>query len=347
MKISSAAVIVASIFLLDCGLPIAAHAVDLNESMQLHGYGHIGALATDTNSYLKADNGVTWDYKDLALLFTAKLNERSNAWVQFFSQDGKSRVDWTFIDYQVANGPNFRLGQIKLPIGIYNEIRDVEFIRPSSLQPFLYQESTEIVNEAYRGAGLAYDHGFGNGNLTWDIYAGNTVEFNGADHEYEKLIGGRVIYQTPVDGLRALISTFSEKIMVVSTGEKSDKNSYVISFDYSPEAFNLNAEYGKVTAFGKVSETWYVQAAYNFNERWKPYLRYDYITTDIDNSSDPSFYQYATVVGLGYTINANFGLRMETHFNHGYAMPVAAEQMEAGTGAINWQLSAISLNFNF
>ena len=347
MKIFTPAIFVASILLLECSLTITAHAVDLNESLQLHGYGHVGALNTDANNYFKADNGTTWDYKDLALLFTGKLNERSNAWIELFTVDGKNRVDWAFVDYQVASGPLLRLGQIKMPIGLYNEIRDVEFIRPSSLQPFLYQESVEITNEAYQGVGLAYDHEFGRGSLTWDLYAGKSAEYEAGDHHHENLLGARVSYQTPVEGLRAMISTFKEKLTHIATNQSDDKHSYIVSLDYSPGDLDLKTEYGQSTAFGKTIETWYAQAAYSFNEHWKPYLRYDYITTDVDNKGDPSFYQYSTVAGLGYTINANFGLRMETHFNHGYAMPVVAEQMDAGTGAINWKLSAISLNFNF
>jgi hypothetical protein len=347
MKVFTLTVFIAGSFLLECSVPLSAHAVDLSESVQLHGYGHVGALNTDSNSYLNANNGTTWDYKDLALLFTGKINERSNAWIELFSIEGKNRVDWAFVDYQVANGPLLRLGQIKLPIGLYNEIRDIEFIRPSSLQPFLYQESVDITSEAYRGAGLAYDHEFGRGGLTWDIYGGETVEYDTGEHKHTGLLGGRVSYQTPVEGLRAMLSTFAESLTLIATNESSDKHSYIISLDYSPGELDLKTEFGLATAFGKKIETWYVQAAYSLNENWKPYLRYDYITTDVDNSSDPSFYQYATVVGLGYTINANFGLRMETHFNHGYAMPVVADQMSAGTGAINWKLSAISLNFNF
>jgi hypothetical protein len=342
-----ATVIAMGVLLFTCSWASTIMAVGLGENIELHGYGHVGLLATDTNRYLNADNGVSNDYKDLALLFTASLNERSKAWLQLFHSDGKSRVDWAFVDYQVTNSTSLRLGQIKLPIGLYNEIRDIEFIRPSSLKPFMYHEASEIANEAYRGLGVAYDHELGSGNLTWDLYTGQSIEYESSDHRHQGLIGGRITYQTPVEGLRAMISAFSEKIEILTTGETSHENAHILSLDYTLDALDLKAEYGREEVFGKSAETWYVQAAYAINERWRPYLRYDYITTDRDNSNDPSFYQNATVVGLGYTFNEHIGMRLETLFNHGYAMPVAAEEMEAGTGKTDWQMTAVSINFNF
>lgn len=322
-------------------------AVDLTENVELHGYGHVGFLATDANRYLKADRNGTEDYRDLALLFTAKLNEQSKAWVQLYSIYGKARVDWAFVDYQIANGPLLRLGQAKLPIGLYNETRDIEYSRPSSLKPFLYQDATEMTDKAYRGLGLTYDHTLGSGNLTWDAYAGHAVEYQSQDHRHYGLAGGRLSYQTPVDGLRAMLSAFANNLEKVATGETSRKKAWVLSLDYTRDALDLKAEYGHVTSFEETGVTWYGQAAYTLRERWTPYLRYDYITTDRANRADPSFYQRATVVGLGYRFNDNLGLRLETHFNHGYAMPVAAGEMDAGTGKTDWRMTAVSLNFIF
>lgn len=347
MKNLATTTIAMSIFLLECGWPSTAMAVDLGEDVELHGYGHVGFLATDVNRYLKADSGGTEDYRDMALLFTAKLNERSKAWAQFYSIYGKARVDWAFVDYQVANGPTLRLGQIKLPVGLYNETRDVEFIRPSSLKPFLYHDAAQIADESYRGLGLAYDHDLGGGNLSWDAYAGRVVEFESGEQRHKGLVGGRVTYQTPVDGLSAMFSVYSTRMEVAETGETGRKKASIWSLDYTRDALDLKAEYGRKTALGETGETWYGQAAYTLRERWTPYFRYDYITTDRANRDDPSFCQRAKVVGLGYRFNDHLGLRLETHFNHGYAMPVAAGEMDAGTGKTDWRMTAVSLNFIF
>lgn len=347
MKNLAATAIALGIFLLACSRPSTAMAVDLAENVELHGYGHVGFLATDANRYLRADNGGTEDYRDLALLFTASLNERSKAWAQLYGIYGKARVDWAFVDYQVANGPNLRLGQIKLPIGLYNETRDIEFTRPSSLRPFLYHEASEVSDEAFRGLSLAYNHDLGGGSLTWDAYVGHAVEFESGDHRHYGLVGGRVSYQTPMDGLRTTLSAYGNNLERIETGETTRKKAWILSMDYTRDALDLKAEYGHVTSFGETGETWYCQAAYTLRERWTPYLRYDYFTPDRANRDDPSFYQRATVVGLGYIFNDYVGLRLETHFNHGYALPVAAGEMDAGAGKTDWRMTAVSLNFVF
>lgn len=346
MRNLAATTIALGFFLLECGWSSTARAVELTPDVAMHGFGQVRFLATDANRYFKED-GRTDDYAEAALLFTASLNKRSKAWVLFHSTYGNVRVDWAFVDYQVANGPALRLGQIQLPLGLYNETRDMAYTRPSSLQPFLYHEASEITDEAYRGLGLVYDHDLGGGNLSWDAYVGRLVEAGIGEHRYNGLVGGRITYQTPVEGLRTMLSVNSSGIERLETGEPGRKTAGVLSLDYTREPLDLKAEYGRQTSFEKTAETWYGQAAYTLGERWTPYLRYDYITTDQARRDIPSFYQRATVVGLGYRFNDYVGLRLETHFNHGYAMPVAAGEMDEGSGKTDWRMTVFSLNFIF
>lgn len=144
----------------------SAQAVELSDRLHLHGFGQAGSVWASANSYENALAGEPDHYLELALLLTANLTERSNAWVLVHSLHGEVRVDWAFVDYQIARGPTLRLGQIKLPIGLYNETRDMAFTRPSSLKPMLYEEAAEFVDEAYRGIGAVYDHDVGSGRLS-------------------------------------------------------------------------------------------------------------------------------------------------------------------------------------
>lgn len=345
---STAASMLGVLLLLAAGWGSCAYAVELGESAELHGYGHLGFLKTDANHYLKAGTEGTWQYRDLALLFTGKLNDRSKAWVQFYGTEGKVRVDWAFVDYQLAIGPTLQVGQIKLPIGIYNEIRDVEFIRPSSMRPFLYQDAAEITDEAYRGLGLLYDHDLGGGSMSWNAYAGRIVEFEeDHPHIHKALVGVRAVYRTPVEGLSVMASASDSQLEMKESGEPGHKRVAVLSLDHVRGDLDLKAEYGRKTAYGETAETWYGQAAYTFGEKWTPYLRYDYVTTDRANRADPSFYQRSTVLGIGYKFTANVGLRLETHINHGYAMPVSSGEVEADAGETDWNMTAFSLNFFF
>ena len=333
-----------------CAVLLASpsHAVQLGESVELHGYGHLGFLKTDANRYFNAGTEGTWQYRDLALLFAGTLSDSSKAWAQLYAVDGRVRLDWAFVDYQIARGPTVQLGQIKLPLGLYNEIRDVEFIRPSSMRPFLYQDAAEISDEAYRGLSLAYDHDLGSGGLSWTVFGGRVAEFEDDHQQHHKLLAGlRAVYRTPIEGLSVTVSAYDNGLELKESGESGHKRVSVLSVDHVRGDLDLKAEYGRKTAFGETAETWYAQAAYTFNDKWTPYLRYDVITTDADKRADPSFYQRSTVVGLGYKFTPNVGVKVETHINRGYALPVASEEVEAGAGETNWGMTAVSFNFIF
>jgi len=131
-------------------------AMELGKHIQLYGYGHAGYLRTDNNTFLKADNSGTWNYNDIALLFVGNIHEKSKVWLQLYHIYDDNRVDWAFVDYTVNNTSTLKLGQIKLPFGLHNDYRGVEYLRLSTLKSFLYQDVSEIAAEAYRGIGYTY-----------------------------------------------------------------------------------------------------------------------------------------------------------------------------------------------
>jgi len=321
-------------------------AIELSEKIDLHGYGHMSYLTADKNTFLKADSGGTWDYRDIALLFTANLHERSNAWIQLHNIDGDSRVDWAFVDYTFGNGSTVKLGQIKLPFGFYNDYRDVAYIRPSTLNPFMYQDVSEVIPEAYRGLGYSYQSAIADGSILLEVYGGQIVDFEDRGEAFKTLIGGRVTYSAPMPGLEFMASIYQSGIEQ-ETGESDDIQTLAFSVGYKPDDLDLKFEVANKNVFEETIFSYYGQAAYAINDFWTPYVRYDYITTNKDKSSDPAFYQRSAVLGIGYRINEYFGIRMEHHFNSGYGLAVVSGEVATGTGEKNWSMTAISLNFIF
>lgn len=341
---------VIGITLLAVGVESAAHAVDLGDRLEIHGYGHQGYLRTSDNTYLGADTNGTWDYNALALVFTAKIDDKSKVWAQLHSTSKRTRLDWAYYDYQVNNNLVARVGQMKTPIGFYNEIRDIEFLHLSTLNPALYNDASEIAHEAYRGAAVVYDHDFGGGSLSWDAYFGEVADPDApVTLKNRRLVGGRVTYKTPVDGLRFMVSAYNNKQEDTATAKKGAKKVWVLSADYTNNNWDLKAEYANVNngLENKSGKTYYTQAGYTFAEKWTPYVRYDYITTDKTQSTDPSFYQKTVSLGVGYKINNSVSLRIENNWNRGYALPVASTEVTAGAGKTDWNMLAASVQFIF
>lgn len=332
------------------GLQSAAHAVNIGDRVEIHGYGHQGFLQSNDNPYLGADSKGTWDFNALALVFTAKIDDKATIWAQLHSTSKETRFDWTFLDYQVNNNLTARVGQIKLPLGLYNEIRDIEFLHLATLNPALYSDAAEIAHEAYRGAAVVYTHDFGGGSLAWDAYGGEVADFDAADTlKNGRLLGGRVTYKTPLEGLRFMASAFRNKQENTLEATKGTNRAWVLSGDYVNNNWDLKAEYGTVNhgLEGKKAMTYYTQAGYTFMEKWTPFVRYDYITTDKTRRSDPSFYQKTATLGVGYKLNSGVSLRLENHWNRGYALPVASAEVAVGAGKPDWKMLAASVQFIF
>lgn len=340
-----------SMAFLAVGVQPAAHAVDVGDRLEIHGYGYQGYLQSQDNTYLNADSKGTWDYNALSLVFTAKIDDKSKVWAQLHSSSEATRLDWAYVDYQLTSNLTGRAGQIKMPVGLYNEIRDIKFLHLSTLEPLLYQGASEIVEEAFRGISGVYQHNLGGGNLSWDAYLGQIVEDREGDSSFKpkRLVGGRLTYKTPVEGLKFMGSAYNsttEDAAQVPVSE-GDKKVWVLSADYAKNNFDVKAEYAKMKFFNEESKAYYVQAGYTFAEKWTPFARYDYITTDVAQKNDPAHYQKATVLGLNYKINDSIAVRLENHWNKGYALPVASGEIAAGAGKKDWNMLAASISFIF
>lgn len=335
------------------GVQSAAHAVDVGDRLEIHGYGHQGYLQSRDNTYLKADNKGTWDYNALALVFTAKIDDKSKVWAQLHSTSEQTRLDWAYVDFQLTGNLTGRAGQIKMPFGLYNEIRDIKFLQLSTLEPMLYQKASEMIDESFRGISAIYDHSVGSGSLSWDAYLGQETDWEGTGAEtgrkFRLIVGGRATYKPPLEGLKFMASAYNSKVedtapLPLANG---NKKAWALSADYTNNNFDVKAEYGKKKFFNEESKTYYVQAGYTFAEKWTPFVRYDYITTDVAEKTDPAHYQKAKVLGLNYKINNNIAVRLENHWNKGYALPVASKEVTAGAGKTDWNMFVASINFIF
>lgn len=337
-----------NIFVLCASFPATAY--ELSDTVELHGYGNAGYLQTSANQYLSGNRDGSWDYYAGALLLTATLSEKSKVWAQgFTSSEGPKRthLDWLFVDYRANSGITLRAGQVKLPMGLYNEVRDIEFIQLSSLRPSIYQDASNIADEAFQGASILIEHDFGSGNMAWDFFTGRTVEYQTAEFNYSELFGGRLTYSPPIDGLKLMYSGHVENIEVIDTGEKGSEITSVFSVEYLNNSLDLKSEFAQKSSLGTRIISGYLQAGYHINNLLTPYIRCDYINTDLTRNDDPSYYQLSQTIGVGYKFNKSIGLRLESHFNHGYALPVASKEVAAGAGVTDWQQFAASVNFIF
>ena len=325
------------------------YAEDLSDRIALHGFGYQDYMQTDQNTYLGADKRGTWDNNFLGLVTSIDINDRSKLWTQLegSTTDG-ARFTWFFVDYQFNENLRGHVGRVKFPLGLYNEIVDAKFLQVTQLEPSLYQSAADMVHDAYHGIGLDYEQQVGRGHILWQVYGGNAYDIDPpVDSRDRRVMGGRITYRTPVADLRVMLSSYRTYVERLADNTMHNEDRTIVSVDYSPDQYDIKAEYAVHQFFGVTSNAYYLQTRYSFTNAFAAYARYDYAVTDKDRRNDPSYYQKTVVAGLQYRINSGLTFRLENHFNHGYGLPVASGEVQSGAGEKDWNMLVTGINFSF
>jgi hypothetical protein len=335
----------------------------LDERIQLRGFAHQSFLLSDTdkNKFHNTDTAGSFEYNSLALLFSFKATDDLTIWTQLFTggETNNIRLDWAFADYRFNDWLRIRGGQIKTPLGLMNETRDIKYLHLSSIEPGIYSEEAGFMFEAFRGASALLDYEVGGGKFILDLFGGAPV-FNDSLEAAEKhyaLLGGRLTYETPLPGLSVGGSFLTER---EETGDESgSKKIYGGSAEYKNAGLELRGEYFAMNDREVKGYGYYAEAGYTILDKIVPFVRYDHLVMDKEQKSDPAFYQKGLSFGVGYNFNKYANIRVEDHIMKGFALSQRdyseenEEAIEAGTvpatmaGEKSWNLFAVSLNLMF
>jgi hypothetical protein len=323
-------------------------------NITINGYGHQSFIRTTQNTWLGADSDGAFKDNTLALVVTAKLDERSKFWAQLTTISGSS-IDphWFYVDRQFTDRLTVRAGKVLAPLGFYNEFIDARFLQQSTILPGLYQPDTDLVDEAYGGVGATYVVPAGSGRVELDLYGGQIIEHASVANQLKQkgLIGGRIDWRTPWDGVRLMLSASTKSQQMVGDPTDIRKNSMILSAGWNPGAWDLKAEYGRIDrsmgGSSTATEAFYLQAGYALTDQWIPFARYDVVRAPGYDSADPATYQNTVALGVTYRVNSGVALRLENHFNSGYAQAALSGETPAGTGRKSWQALAASIAFIF
>ena len=346
--------------------------------VQIHGYGNQDFIMTNKTNYFDAEEG-TWNVNQMALVFTANVTDDTTIWSKVFASSEKTTMEWLYVNKKLGSGFDARVGQMKLPIGIFNLIRDNRFLHLTETNPSMYSEDVDVVHENFRGVGVEYNHDwltvevFGgspeleeeSGGTTSTLNGGNVITEISTETEVRNLIGGRVKLQTPLSGLSIMFSAsqFDEEretnqnvldlalgtSTLTSTTEIGKEKLWIASMEYVKNDLELRAEYARKNAADEKIQSYYGEIGYLLFGKLKPYVRYDFITTDVHNKSLAANHQTDTTVGIGYQINEYVKIKAENHFINGYALVLARGDADPDDPALaeRWNMFVAGVNFMF
>jgi hypothetical protein len=215
------------------------------EKVAIHGFVSQGYMKSSDNNFFGSTKDGTFDFNEFGLNFSTELTDELRVGMQLFARrlgylgsDGVI-IDWAYGDYRFEDWLGVRGGKMKMPLGLYNEIRDIDMLRTSILLPQgVYNESWRSSFNALKGLGLygTVDLDFG-GYLSYQAQAGvmNISTESGLnkyieDQLFSHMNGyelgttyvGNLTWETPLSGLKLSTSIFSSDISLMGITEDSE-----------------------------------------------------------------------------------------------------------------------------
>jgi len=216
-------------------------AADLfGDRLHINGFASQAFLRSSGNDYLVEDStDGSFQLTEFGLAVNAKINDKLRLGGQLLARDfgleGNygARLDWAFGEYRPHEVVGLRIGKIKLPIGLYNEERDLDILRPMAFLPQgVYDELMREFIIAGVGATAFGNVSLGDrGDVDYIAFVGRIdvsdettfvrlqkPYLSGAamatfgapvtdyDFHSDTIVAARIVYNTPLSGLRVGVS---------------------------------------------------------------------------------------------------------------------------------------------
>ncbi len=326
-------------------------------SVEVHAFVSQGYIKTTDNNYLaKTEHAGSFEFTEVGINFTKDLTDRLRLGLQLFSRklgplgDYSAKMDWFYLDYRWADWLGLRAGRVKLPFGLYNEINDVDSARapillPQSVYPtqnrdfLLAQTGAEIYGRVDLRSVGALEYALYGGTIFLETTTPPNSPIAVADLNVPYVAGGRLLWETPLDGLRMGGSVqalrLDTNLLYTATQAQATVKIpavlWVASIEYLRHDLLLAAEYSRwhvsvdssdPTLFPEsstVSERGYVLAAYRLKSWLQPSLYYSLFYPDVDKRSGRANMQHDVAATLRFDLNLHWLLKLEGHYMRGTA----------------------------
>jgi hypothetical protein len=323
-------------------------------SLQVHGFVSQGFIKSTGNNYLAESKRGSFEMTEGAVNLTASVTERLRLGFQLFVRDlgpiGNygAKMDWMYFDYRLADWLGVRAGRVKIPFGLYNEIADVDPARVAVLLPqSVYPTGNRDFLLALTGGEL---HGrlrlAAAGALEYRLYGGTVFIEGGAAigplilsaPRVPYVAGARLMWETPVDGLRVggsgQLIRIDWDLAITGLGATNVKfpvRLWLASLEYAAGPVHLAAEYGRwhgkiissnpllVPNVDTVNERLYGMGAYRLTGWLQVGAYYALLFPNKEDRKGRSAWQHDYAATLRFDINDYWLLKLEGHFMRGTA----------------------------
>jgi hypothetical protein len=327
-------------------------------SVDVHGFASQGFIVTTSNDYIDPDTRHgSFKFSEVGINFTKSFfRNQLRIGMQLFAQDVgptgnfNAKMDWFYVDYRWQDWLGFRAGRVKIPFGFYNEVNDIDSARvpvllPQSVYPlqarnFLFAQSGGELYGFVRSRDLgALDYRLFGGTIFIDaaslVSPGSSVQ---VQINVPYVVGGRLIWETPLDGLRLggtveALHLDATAFLGPSTSVAlpDDQVVWLASAEYARQDVTLTAEYGRAHAsqgtsnpmiqppLSQTSEGGYAMATYRATPWFDPGVYYSLFFPDVQKREGRADRQHDVALTLRFDLNAHWLVKLEGHYMAGTA----------------------------
>ncbi len=286
--------------------------IDSLSRVEIHGFVSQGFLMSSANDYLFATTSKgDFRFNEIGINFSAGLTQKLHVGLQLFSRSlgyvggNQIQLDWAYADYRFKDWLGIRAGKIKSPLGMYNEIRDVDQLRTCVILP------QSVYPEGNRA--------FATGLIGLDVYGELPVEEFGS-LSYEVQGGGMTVHpsETAINHLVASNIAASSVDMYSAGGEFP---AFIFPGLPAPDGepdMSLNPEDVEITFHYAISGSLF----------WNNPFELDGLRIGGSAQHTPEFTYYGPTIAFGvppYLLNTLKGIPQSTVdmlFPDQYAMPM-------------------------
>jgi hypothetical protein len=197
-----------------CCSALDGRADDFLNNLSVHGFLSVGYGRADGETVLGIPNRGTTDYRNAALQFGYALRPTDRIVIQLSHErvgvDDLSAavlpeiaLDWAFYEHRFTDRTVVKAGRVPLPVGLYNEVRDVGTLLPFYRPPTTNYSEVLLASETVDGVVLLQTVPLGKWSLEIQPFAGGwdsvATTFRA---RMEDVIGATVFVRTPIEGIR-------------------------------------------------------------------------------------------------------------------------------------------------
>lgn len=361
------------------------HGVVEDLRLEAHGFVSFGHFRTWENNYLADDSlDGSSELYEAALNASLRPLDRVRMGAQLYVRDlgryenGAVRLDWAFAEVTLAPSLVLQAGRVKVPVGLYNELQDIDPARttvflPQALYPIRLRDSQVAVDggkasgfiEVPGGTSLDYGVYGGTKNIEPDsAFSASSMErlqASAIDIDVDWTVGSMLHWHTPIDGL-GVRASYTRTNDLVITGEdggdvvvqRTDVEVLVLSAEWEGHPWTLAAEYVFSGNDGEVRTpvvTVPVERDYNAgyaSATWHAAVWLDaYAAVEYQHSEQGGIVSdgWTYVAALTLMPLSNWSLKVEYQIHDG---PIGVFASDNPQGVSNsWQVLAVKTTVDF